>query len=161
MTRRLLIAVIALAALTAFAPAPISRPKRERGSGDEISLQTFQGMWRVVSMQRTSRAGNHPPHKWEVSHIRIRDDRWTFMEANNVESTSYRLKVDGTKQPGQLDFFWTGPGNIDTTQPFMVGVIRRKGNMVEIIYLRGNHTKPTTFEPPPEGWWLLTLQRDR
>jgi uncharacterized protein (TIGR03067 family) len=159
MTRRLLIAVVALAGLTAFAPAPFPRPKRERGSGDDISMQTVQGTWRVVSMQRTSRDGKHSPHKWAITHIRIRDGKWTFME-NHTENTSYRLKVDGTKKPGQLDFYWTGPGNNNNImQPAMVGVIRRKGNKVEILYLPGNHQKPTTFDPPPEGWWLLALQK--
>ena len=42
----------------------------------------------------------------------------------------------------------------------MVGIIRRKGNRVEILYLTGSHEKPKTFDPPPEGWWLLILQRE-
>jgi uncharacterized protein (TIGR03067 family) len=158
---RILLALLAVAGLTAFAPAPFPRPKRDRGSGDEISLQTVQGTWRVVSMQRTSRDGKHMPHKWAITHIRIRDDKWTFMEANNVENTSYRLKVDGTKQPGLLDYYSWMDNNANVKQSVMVGAIRRKGNMVEILYLPGNHQKPTTFDPPPEGWWLLVLQKER
>lgn len=156
-----LAALLAVLTLTAFAPAPLPRAKRERRGGEAISIETFQGHWRVTSMERTSRTGKHTPHNWQITHIRVRDDRWTFM-ANTTENTSYRLKIDGSKKPGLLDYYWdnANANRPNNQQPAMVGIIRRAGNRVEILYLPGTHQKPTAFDPPPEGWWLLKLQKE-
>jgi hypothetical protein len=42
----------------------------------------------------------------------------------------------------------------------MIGIVRRKGNRVDILYYAAGHTRPTSFENIPINWWLLELQRE-
>jgi len=42
----------------------------------------------------------------------------------------------------------------------MLGLIRREGNRVQILYYTAApENRARSFEDPPAGWWLLTLER--
>lgn len=160
---RIFASLVALICLTAFAPAPLPRPKRTAQS-EEISLQTMRGTWRVTAAVRTSQNGQHTPHVWAVTHVRIEGDSWTFLRGNQV-STTHALAIDGSKKPAHLDFNRDGGGGAGKGGKPGVrspgnGIIRRKGNVVEIIYVFGGRERAVSFEQPPEGQYLLTLQRE-
>ena len=152
---RLTVCLLALSA-AAFAPAPFPRHSRT-GPSNEITVKTFQGTWRVTGMRRARRDGNHTPHKWSVTHVRVRDDVWTFMN-NETPSTSYHITIGNTQKPAALDFY-SGPGGKGDAPG--KGIIRRKGDVVEILYSFGNVPRARRFEPPTENHWILTLKKGR
>jgi uncharacterized protein (TIGR03067 family) len=148
--------LVALAAL-AFAPAPF--PKTQRGGErDEITIQTFQGTWRVAGMKRSRRDGNHTPHNWNITHIRVKNDRWTFLENGN-SNADYTITITNSQKPAALDFY--GLNLARQGKPQGSGIIRRKGAVVEIIYTFGNLKRASSFEHPPDDQWILTLHKQR
>jgi uncharacterized protein (TIGR03067 family) len=157
---RVIVSLVALACLTAFAPAPFPSPRRNKHADDVISLETFSGRWRVASMKQCSADGNHRPYVWSVSHVRVKDGVWAFQYNNGGAETTYRLTIDNAKQPAHLDFWAVGGGGGQGQAPPGGGIIRRKGDVVEIIYVFGGNNRPVSFERPPAGQYLLTLQRE-
>jgi uncharacterized protein (TIGR03067 family) len=154
---RLAFSLLVLLAATAFAPAPFPRPQRGP-KVDEITIQTFQGTWRVASMKRSRRDGNHTPHNWNITHIRVEKDSWTFLE-NGQRNASYTLTITNNQKPAALDFYHSADNRKEPAPG--QGIIRRKGDVVEIVYLFGNPKRATSFEQPPDNQWLLTLQKER
>lgn len=139
----------------AFAPAPFFRPSRH-GGPDGISLPAFQGRWRVVSMRQTSATGQHKPYPWNVGHVGVKGDEWTFEYDNGNGATAYQLAIDAAKQPAHLDL-WSR-GERPTPTPGQ-GIIRKRGDTVEIIYIFGANNRPASFDRPPDNQYFLTLRR--
>jgi uncharacterized protein (TIGR03067 family) len=152
---RIVVCLLALSAV-AFAPAPFPKASRP-GPPNEITVTTFQGTWRVTGMSRALRDGKHSPHKWDVTHIRIRDDEWTFMDGD-TPNTSYRITINNLQQPAGLDFYNRSGGNGEAPGK---GIIRRKGDVVEILYSFGNVSRAVSFDPPTVNHWILTLKKGR
>ena len=154
MTVRLAFAFAVLLGLTAFAPAPLPRQER-RGQSAEITLTTFQGNWRVTNMQTSRANGQHTPYQWNVTHILIEKDRWSFKSSDSTVNSLF-ISVDSTKKPAQLNFYdRQGPN-----QPISgVGLIRKHGPGVQVLYRWGNEqNRPLTFEGA-EGPWIITMQK--
>jgi uncharacterized protein (TIGR03067 family) len=151
MTARLLIAVLALGSLTAFAPAPFPRARRDR---DTLNLNTFQGLWRVVSMKQTQAGGQLNAINWHITHIQVEKDVWTFLQQGSKPNATYYLTLDTSRKPGTIDWHNARGGAVT-----MMGLIRRSGDTVEILYLASTN-RPGSFENPPQGYYLLTLKRD-
>jgi uncharacterized protein (TIGR03067 family) len=161
MSARLPLAALLLAlcagAAAAFAPAPFPRPAARRGDPEQISVPTFQGTWRVAGMMYSSKDGKHRPYvDWHISHVKVENRMWAFLDRNGG-STRYTITIDNDRRPAHLDF-WNGephggaaPGG---------GIIRRKGDLVEIIYVFGGNKRPVSFEQPPDGQYVLTLRRE-
>src|SRR5215213_516158 len=102
MKHRLPFALSLLLGTLAFAPAPL--PRRDRGDRpDEITLDTFQGRWRVVQMQ-ISRGGRYEPFQASYTHVRISDRNWTFFNDQKAGVTTF-IAIDDTKRPAQLNFY--------------------------------------------------------
>jgi uncharacterized protein (TIGR03067 family) len=165
MKPRLLLALSILLAVTAFAPAPFPKTVRERDR-NEIDMKTFQGTWGVVSMEIVQQGGgrNRLPD-WGVdatgtTAVQVKGDRWTYMSRGR-ESSSYRVDIDPTQRPAAINWFTslTKPeGGED--RPGMLGLIRREGHKVTILYYATTpEQRPKTFDNPPNGWWILTLKR--
>jgi uncharacterized protein (TIGR03067 family) len=163
---RLLLAAVALAGLTAFAPAPFPRPRHDP---TRIDLERLQGTWKVVSLVQTKAGGKRVPIRWGVlavcttqpppgvTHIRIRKDVWTYLErqpnGQMHENTSYRIAVDPAKKPCAIDFrYLTGPAAI------ALGIIRRQGEEVEVLWYPTTR-RPSSFDDPPLNHWIITLRR--
>jgi uncharacterized protein (TIGR03067 family) len=150
--------IVALAGVTAFAPAPL--PRRARGGSDgEISLATFQGTWRVASMQSSRRDGRHLPHKWNITHFRVSGAELTYLE-NGSTNARYTVVIGNQGRPATIDFYNGEAKGIAPGQ----GIIRRKGDVVEILYVFGvfgGTQRAVSFEQPPDNQWLLTLHRER
>ena len=58
MKAQVVLTLLALSAGLAFAPAPLPRTPR-RGDANEITVDRFQGNWRVAGMVASSRDGKH------------------------------------------------------------------------------------------------------
>jgi uncharacterized protein (TIGR03067 family) len=156
MRGRLIVALVALAALPAFAPAPFPRPAR-RGDPNAISLQLMQGDWRAVSFETIGPNGQRDKIGLWFQHVRVKGERWTYL-VNRAENLSYRLAIDGNRRPGWIDYYVLQG---KPTQPGMVGLIRREGNRVTILYYGTTPEKRAqTFSNAPVGWWLLVLERE-
>jgi uncharacterized protein (TIGR03067 family) len=151
MLPRLLIAVLTLVCLTAFAPAPFPRARRDR---DHLDLNSVQGTWRVVSMQRSQGNRQYTTINWHISHIRIDRDEWTFLHQGNRPNALYYLSLDPGKKPGHINWHNRRGGPLS-----MAGLIRRNGEVIEILYLAST-IRPGSFEDPPANYYLLTLKRE-
>jgi uncharacterized protein (TIGR03067 family) len=154
---RVVFSVLVLVTTTAFAPAPFAKPDR-RGGQDDVTVQTLQGTWRVASMKHSRRDGNHTPHNWNITHIHVENDNWTFME-NSSRNASYTITVTNNQKPAALDFHH-GAVNRKERAPGQ-GIIRRKADVVEIIYVFSGQQRASSFEQPPDNQWILTLQKQR
>jgi uncharacterized protein (TIGR03067 family) len=153
---RLGLALLAFAALTAFAPAPFPKSAR-RDPQPEISLKSFQGKWRVTGVYSTRTDGQHIPETHRLTHIRITDDRWTFIP-DNYSGARLDIAIDHLKQPAELTFYSVSDPKKNT---YGVGLIRRRQNKVEILYYWGGEEyRPRGFDPAPDAYYLLTLERE-
>jgi hypothetical protein len=154
MPARLSVAVLALAGLTAFAPAPFPR-KHNKAKADPALL--LAGLWKVEKVARSTSRG-YTTSTSLMSHIRIQDGRWTFMRNNRgtvTPSTSYRLVIHSDQTPIALD------GMRDNSRtPWMLGIARRVGDTVEVLYGFGVK-RPDSFERPPTDCWRITLRREK
>jgi uncharacterized protein (TIGR03067 family) len=149
MRLRLPAALAALTVLMAFAPAPFPRPGRDL---TRIDLDRFQGTWKVAD-HHLWQAGTKQRSKWTVTHIRVAGHRWTLMNAGG-EIVTYRIEIDPAKKPALID--WRG----ERGEALWLGLIRRDGDKVEVIYYSATQ-RPANFDTPPSGSYLITLQRSR
>jgi uncharacterized protein (TIGR03067 family) len=153
MTVRLTFAFAVLLGLTAFAPAPL--PRADRRGRSEITLDTFQGNWRVTNMETSRANGQHTPYQWNVTHILIEKDRWSFV-AGNAQVNSLYISVDGSKKPAHLNFY-DRQGQKQAISG--VGLIRKHGAGVQVLYRWGSEqNRPLTFEGA-DGPWIITMQK--
>jgi hypothetical protein len=156
MSLRIPVALLALTALTAFAPSPF--PRKGRKAPTDLTAAALQGLWKVERLTQSSTPLARATRSTLMSHIRIQDGRWTFMRNNGgtvVPSTSYRLMIHSKQTPLALD------GLRDTNNtPYMLAIARQVGDTVEVLYRFGG-TRPDNFENPPPGCWRLTLRREK
>jgi uncharacterized protein (TIGR03067 family) len=109
-------------------------------------------------MQRIEAGGKKSEYKWQITHVGIEKDQWTFLmeqAGRKNRNASYFLTLNPAKQPCTLEFHAQRGGDVR-----MRGIIRRKGDTVEILYLGGSRVHPASFEAPPTGFYLLTLKRE-
>jgi hypothetical protein len=147
--------LVLLGGLTAFAPAPLPRPRRE--PPPECSLAALRGTWRLAGTWVTRADGRHEPTEWPVTHVLVKGDRWYFVNGKTGIDNEFLLDVEADKAPAaHLTLHnktgrWRG--NVG------VGLIRRKGAGFEVIYrFGGGEDDRPSFDPPTEGCWLMTLQ---
>src|SRR5262245_2943370 len=151
---RLIVALIALAGLTAFAPAPLSRPPR-RGDPNLITVNNFQGDWRAVSFDYVGQNDRLSPIGLWFQGVRVKGDNWIYL-VDGRESTSYRITIDNGR-PAAIDYYEID-GN-KARAPGMIGLVRREGSRVTILYYGSGQPRPRGFTNMPVGWWLLVLER--
>ena len=153
------LALLVLFTGTAFAPAPFPR-SGPRDRTDELSLRTFQGTWRVVSMGTIAGDGKTDPYVWNVTHVRVTKDRWAFLAGDQDVSNNYterRVGIDPTKKPIHFNYF--SPGDAPD-RPSGVGLIRKQGRRVEIVYQWASESdRGRSFDALPVGHWLMVLER--
>ena len=156
MPTRTALAVCALLALVGFAPAPFPRAARQAKT-DAITLSSFQGRWRVVNMQTSRSNGQHQPYSWNVTHIRVESDRWTFQSAQS-EVSSRGIAIDGDRRPAHLHFY-ASPGNKSSLDG--VGIMRWHQGQLQVMYTWGGEaSRPKSFDTPPDGPWIITMVRE-
>jgi uncharacterized protein (TIGR03067 family) len=158
---RLALALIALAGLTAFAPAPFPRQRRIDTS---VSLEVLQGKWKVVKIEEVTGPGGRV-RRTTLAAEAIRFDRthWTLLQSGDQEYVKNVFRLDTGRRPAAIDIYDRDRSRLDSgVPPIHVGLIRRAGDTVEILYYSAAPAeRPSSFENPPVGWWLLTLKRVR
>lgn len=150
---RIAVALLVLFALTAFAPAPFPKVRR---NNDTTTLQSCQGLWTVDQFHVANNQGQLTRSEWGVTHIRISDDRWTLLRNGNVLADVYRIVIDGSKSPAHIDWVSRNGGN---QTPAFVGIVKRQGNQVRITYLSGSTNRAKSFENMPSGTCLVTAHK--
>jgi len=156
MTNRALVGVLVLFGLTAFAPAPFPRTGRDRRS-ESLSLEQMQGTWHVTKMQTTRRDGRHNESPTALKEIVISGSTWSFVYSRGRNEVRYTIRIDPNVRPPQLDFYHLC--NKDTG-PYGRGILKRDGNSVQLMY-NWSGDRAISFEQPPDGHWLITMQRAR
>ena len=148
---RLLLACLALVGATAFAPAPFPRSRKAALEG--VTVERIQGDWTILQLHMTEANGGKRDQGKSLSRIRIEKDRWTFCNSDPARpSIGYLLSIDPKRTPVAIDLSVLGQ-----SKPYGTGIIRRKGNLMHVLYSFGKE-RPTGFENPPAGYWHLTLQ---
>jgi uncharacterized protein (TIGR03067 family) len=151
-----LLAVGLVAHLTAFAPAPL--PKRDRGEkADGVALTQIQGLWIVEKLELTRREGQLAADGNYPTKVRIEGDQWSFFNRNDRKPSDYTVTIDSNTNPPQLDIY---KSREQAGSPDGTGILWRQGNQMKLMYSWGK-TRPTSWENPPAGYWLLTLKRAR
>jgi uncharacterized protein (TIGR03067 family) len=160
MTVRLIVAVAVLTSLTAFAPAPFPRTSRD-GDRTGIDMKRFQGTWKVISMEivqaggRLDKLSDWGENAQGTTGVRVEGDKWTYL-TNGNRSGSYWMDIDPTQKPAAVNWYTQA----DKKNPGMLGLIRREGDQVTILYYATTpNNRPRTFENPPVNWWVLKLRR--
>ena len=88
---RCVLPLVAMLSL-AFAPAPFPKTSG-RATSNQISLRTFQGRWKVVSMESVNEAGRKTTTHWNVNRIRVEDDQLTYL-AGDMPIGRNRITID-------------------------------------------------------------------
>jgi uncharacterized protein (TIGR03067 family) len=169
MLTRLALALAAVTALPAFAPAPFPRPTRKPRF--EGGLAALQGTW-TVTRSRPGADGariDYPPMK-----LKVDGTRWTFLrqvDGGWEPSVTYLLIVDDRHTPRRIDLVRQVMGNIvDTTQSTLEGIYAVEGDTVKIlcVSIRGGVRRratrlerPASFESPPPRATMYHLTRDK
>jgi len=158
MRARTIVALVAFTALTAFAPAPLPRPNRDSDK-ESIDMRRFQGTWKVISMEIVQpNGGRNRLSDWGetgTTGVRVSEDRWTYLHKGR-DSSSYLMNIEPGVRPAAINWY-VGQ---QKDNPGMIGIIRRQGDRVTILYYATTpNQRPKTFDNPPNGWWILTLQK--
>jgi len=177
------LAVMALVGLTAFAPAPFIKSPRERNPGDVLAA--LQGTWSTIEKQRAGPNGRMMNYS-TTQKIRIEKDTWRTMTAAEIRKgggggggpgpgggkgkafgrASYKIELTTSVRPTEFRLKrTTGLSETD----YMVGILQVNGDTVKILYRLGSSAAfgnqvedvaPRSFDPVPEGWYLMTIKRD-
>jgi hypothetical protein len=146
----------------AFAPAPFPR-SRPATSRTFISLDVFQGRWKVVRMETTLPNGKRNAWNWGVKTIRVRGGQMAYLSGSAADTRAPDYPLSIVAGNGRTAIDWYFPGEKVSGSPRMVGLIKRDGDTIQILYKphTGPRERPKGFENPPEGWYLKTLKRER
>jgi uncharacterized protein (TIGR03067 family) len=152
--RRLLPLLVVLC--LAFAPAPLPRPT------SSINLEGFQGRWKVIRMEITLPNGGLREWNWHVKTIRVRGGHMAYLQGNASDARAEEFPFAISPGKGLAAIDWWLPGQKPDGSPRMVGLMRRRGDTLQVLYKPGTGLadRPKQFEDPPEGWYLKTLKRE-
>src|SRR5262245_50589079 len=134
---RLIVALIALAALTAFAPAPLPKTSR-RTDPNLLTVANFQGDWTAVSFDYVGAGDQLSPIGLWFQGVRIRGDHWIYL-VNGSESSTYRITIDNNTRPAAIDYYEV-QGKPE--KPGMFGIVKRQGSRVTILYYGYGPARP-------------------
>src|SRR5437016_5032376 len=127
---RLIVAVAAVAGLTAFSPAPFPKAERKRSVDDAVLLQ---GTYKVNDYGRPNMNARLAIRRSPMK-IRIRGNQFSFMyQSGNdyVPSTTYTIKLHQASMPRQIDMTYDS-GDYTVT---MKGIYKIEGKKVTIAYV--------------------------
>jgi uncharacterized protein (TIGR03067 family) len=156
MRTRLFVALVAVIALPAFAPAPFPRPKKN-------DLKYLSGSWSLVRYERGGKAvGTASSLK-----VRIEGDKWMFSivtPTGTRPSTTYTITIDPKKEPRWMDMEITAvPMNAPRSNK-LIGIYRFDGsdrNKFEFVFHFGVNERPTGFDAADNRTYLMVLERDK
>jgi uncharacterized protein (TIGR03067 family) len=153
MRTRLVIAILAMIALPAYAPIPFPKPEKKEKEG------SFQGTWTV---ERRSLGGNGKvavaalPYQMKA---RIEGEKWTYIRTINGESRAlvpYIVVLDPKKHPKWIDLRRSATG-----APYIRGIYTIEGDTLTIVYVSGTRERPTNVAEPGRSEIMMVLKRDK
>jgi len=175
--RLIALAVVAVIAVTAFAPAPFTKTDRKRGRGGDV-LAALQGTWAITEKTRMGPNGALTKYSTTTQKVQIEDGVWRYVSANEGKikvkggagkggafaRPSYKMVLDHKRLPVEFRLKRT---TSSAETDYMVGIIHVNGNTARVLYRLGSgfgrqqEAMPTSFDNVPEGWYSMTLSRDR
>jgi uncharacterized protein (TIGR03067 family) len=151
--RRVVVALLAVLGVTAFAPAPFPRAER-RGAGPRLDLNAIQGVWTAVSIDEM-RGGKLQRISWGVRRIYVRQGVWGF----DQDGSGFYVTLNASRRPVTIDFR-SAPG--ENGQTAISGVLRLHGDTLQMLYVFTQpDTRPTRFDRLRDGDRLMTLRLER
>lgn len=160
---RLLTAILAIAGLTAFAPAPQYKAPKVV---PQTLMQRLQGDWEMVNTERTLN-GRKVLTK-STSRIRIEGNTWSYLYNNGTTwytSTSYTIGLDENHKPTHMDLKRAFNGG-ERVQ--MAGIVSVEGDTLKFCYSLGGiinadgtrtAPRPNAMNPLPDNAYLMTYKR--
>jgi uncharacterized protein (TIGR03067 family) len=167
MSIRLFAAIVVVATLTGFAPAPKQRPPK--GPDPKEMLKNIQGTWQIIGTARVQAGGKGrvttstvqiiiDGTTWQYGYAGRDDVRGGVRAAIRTTGTSYVISVDTSNTPVKMDL--RRPG---APSPYMRGILTLEGDTLKWCYVFGADTdgavRPEQFDPIPSGAILMTLKR--
>jgi len=169
---RVIVALAAVAGLTAFSPAPF--PKHERKAAvDDIAL--LQGTYKVIDYGRPNLNGGGGARlaiRRSEMKVQISGNKWSFMYSNGngfAPSTTYEMKLMPKASPKMLDMTYNVANDYTLT---MKGIYKIEGKKVTMAYVstysgarfgnmqQGAVERPTSFENLTGNAMLITMERE-
>lgn len=174
-----LLGLVVLLGTTAFAPAPFLKPDRRNGADTEL-LTRLQGTWRMTAKQvmTPDGLGNMSTRQ----HVRIEKGQWQFVSTKGppkggAGKGGFGGKA-GKKGPGVTYRIVLEPGGMPrifrlkrtnfNDEEYAFGILGFEGTRLRVMY-RMNYEDPdierpafppANFQMVPQGWYLLTLERE-
>jgi uncharacterized protein (TIGR03067 family) len=157
--RALIVAMVAVFGLTAFAPAPFPKPNRK----DDV--KGLAGTWTVTRYERGGTAVARAAGS--ALKVRIEGNKWSFLRVNatgRMPTVSYTITLDPKKAPRCIDLTKAAPlaGAISNT---LLGIYRFEGNdrnKVQVVFNTfGVTTRPASFDGADRQAYVMVLQRDK
>lgn len=162
----LLIALVALVGTTAFAPAPFLKTRRHRERGTMDLLPQLQGTWSITSKVRTGPNGRQTNYSTSQQ-IQFEKDTFQYTYKNikaKITPVPYKFTLDPGGPPARFRIQRT---STTPAYDYMTGIITVEGDTAKMMYRLGStglpakDKMPTGFDVVPEGWYLMTLKRER
>jgi uncharacterized protein (TIGR03067 family) len=151
--RRVVLALLAVLGVTAFAPAPFPRTER-RSAEARLDLNAIQGVWAAVSID-VMQNGKLRRISWGVRRIYVRKGVWGF----DQDGSGFYVTLNASRRPVTIDFR-SAPG--EKGQTAISGVLRLQGDTLQVLYVFTQpDTRPTQFEHVRDGDRLMTLRLER
>jgi uncharacterized protein (TIGR03067 family) len=107
-------------------------------------LERFEGDWAMTV------AGVEKP-----TVIRVKGDRWEWT-ANAVEGKAYRVTLNETANPKEIDLDPIDPPRMIGPVPRLYGVYAFDGNTVRVRLSDATQPRPKTLDDPDAIVWVLT-----
>jgi uncharacterized protein (TIGR03067 family) len=143
MRYRLLLGLLALLGLTAFAPAPFPKPPKD-------DLKRLAGVWAV---DRYERGGSSLRSTKAKMRLRITGNNWEFMRDTQV-TASYVATLDPKAKPPSL--------NLSGKPGEMLGIYRLDRDQFEMVFNHfGVRERPSSFDKTGQSSYRLVLKREK
>jgi uncharacterized protein (TIGR03067 family) len=153
MSRRMFVALVALAGLTAFAPAP--RP-RARPGPVRIDLKQLEGRW-VLLWKEVGQDGGPPVRDTDQLEAEISAGRYTPIRrgAMGRGAVTTQIALGSERSPCWFDLMYAG-GSCGSK-----GVCSLEGDTLKICYVIGDGQRPKSLTPSRRVEKLLVFQRKK
>jgi hypothetical protein len=150
---RSLTALVVVSTLTAFAPAPFPKTRRDRGS-EGITAQDLQGVWKAIGIEEKQTDGRMKKIPWGYTQIIIRGDHWSFRSDGKEGHALWMTLLDDARVDLRTS------NRREDSVVGLAGILKRRGNTLLLLYTFPPAKRPTNFDQIPAGCRLMTLEKD-
>jgi uncharacterized protein (TIGR03067 family) len=115
--------------------------------GPRNDLERFEGDWQVSVHDRVT-----------PMVFRVQEDRWQS-HANGVDGPAYRISLNETANPKEIDLDLIDTSNIRGPNPKLHGIYAFEGETLRVRVNDTSEPRPTTFDDPDAVVWVLSRVR--